>query len=96
MLNFQKLQGMLESTERQIKFLDRLINDLLDISRPQDQHLEVNLAPSNLASIVREAVEECRRAYPNRVITLDIPDEMVAPVLADSDPRQPGFAKLSL
>lgn len=85
MLNFQKMQGMLESTERQIKFLDRLINDLLDISRPQDQHLEVNLAPSNLASIVREAVEECRRAYPNRVITLDIPDEMVAPVLADSD-----------
>jgi PAS domain S-box-containing protein len=85
MLNFQKMQGMLESTERQIKFLDRLVNDLLDISRSQEQHLEVNLTPSNLASIVREAVEECRRTAPNRVITLAIPDELIAPVLADTD-----------
>ena len=85
MLNFQKMQGMLESTERQIKFLDRLVNDLLDISRPQEQQLDMNLAPCNLASIVREVVEEQRLASPNRVITFDIPDEMIVPVLADTD-----------
>lgn len=85
MLNFQKMQGMLESTERQIKFLDRLVNDLLDISRLQEQQLEMNLAPCNLATTVSKAVEERRLASPNRVITFDIPDEMIVPVLADTD-----------
>src|SRR2546421_12725393 len=68
--NIQKMQGMLESTERQIKLLDRLVDDLLDISRTQANHLELNPVPCDLAAIVREAVEEQRRVWPTRTITL--------------------------
>jgi signal transduction histidine kinase/PAS domain-containing protein len=85
LLTFQKMQGMLESTERQIKLLDRLVDDLLDVSRSEEQNLELSLIPCNLASLVHEAVEEQRLAWPNRTITLEMSDEIVAPVLADAD-----------
>src|SRR5881398_2463882 len=57
MQNIQKLQDMFESTERQIKLLDRLVDDLLDISRTQANTLELNFVPCDLATLVREAVE---------------------------------------
>ena len=82
---FQKMQGMLESTERQISLLDRLVNDLLDVSRSEEQHWELSLAPCDLITMVQEAVEEQRLLWPNRSITLDIPDAITAPILADSD-----------
>lgn len=85
LLTFQKMQGMLESTERQIKLLDRLVDDLLDVSRSEEQNLELSLMPCNLASMVHEAIAEQRLAWPNRTITLETPDEIVAPVLADAD-----------
>src|SRR5206468_11937321 len=81
--SIQKMQSMFESTERQIKLLDRLVNDLLDISRSQTNQLELSLAPCDLAIIVREVVEEQCRAWPNRTITLDLPGEMSVPVYAD-------------
>src|SRR5207248_6566450 len=39
--NIQKMQNMLESSERQIKLLDRLVDDLLDVSRSEEQHFEL-------------------------------------------------------
>ncbi|TMC28079.1 MAG: PAS domain S-box protein [Chloroflexi bacterium] len=82
---FQKMQGMLESTERQVKLLDRLVDDLLDISRSQEQLLELSPAPCDLTAIVRETVQEQQYAWPNRTITLDLPAEGTIPVSADAD-----------
>jgi len=82
---FQKMQGMLESTERQVKLLDRLVDDLLDISRSQEQLLELSPAPCDLTAIVRETVQEQQYAWPNRTITLDLPAEVTIPVSADAD-----------
>jgi PAS domain S-box-containing protein len=84
-VGFQKMQGMLESTERQIKLLDRLVDDLLDISRSQEQLLELSPAPCDLTAIVRETVQEQQYAWPNRAITLDLPGEVTIPVSVDAD-----------
>ena len=83
MQNMQKMQGMLESTERQIKLLDRLVDDLLDISRTQANTLELNFVACDLATIVREAVEEQRSIWPTRTITLDLPAESTVSIYAD-------------
>ena len=83
--SFQKMQGMLESTERQVKLLDRLVDDLLDISRSQEQLLELSLAPCDLTAIVREAVQEQQYTWPNRTITLDLSGEGTIPVSIDAD-----------
>ncbi len=82
---FQKMHDMLENSERQIRLLDRLVDDLLDISRSQTNHLELNLAPCDMKDIIRTSVEVQRLAWPNRTITLEMPAEQVGPVYADCD-----------
>ncbi|GAC1621266.1 MAG: hypothetical protein NVS4B7_13120 [Ktedonobacteraceae bacterium] len=85
MQTIQKMQGMFESTERQIKLLDRLVNDLLDISRSQSNHLELNPVLCDLVDIVQNAVAEQRRIWPHRTINLDLPPETSASIYGDPD-----------
>jgi PAS domain S-box-containing protein len=83
--NLQAMQGMLESTERQARLLDRLVNDLLDISRARSDRLELEMGLCDLAAIVREAVEEQRHVWEERSISLAIPAETQSSIFADAD-----------
>ena len=84
MQNMQRMQEMMVSTERQIRLLDRLVDDLLDISRTQSSQLQLSLAPCDLGTIVLDVVEEQRRVWPTRTINLTLPVEEKAPILADA------------
>jgi signal transduction histidine kinase len=75
---------LLARARRQIHRQNRLIDDLLDVSRIETNTLELRAAPCDLAAIVREAVEEQRLAVPGRTIRLEMPAESV-PVVADAD-----------
>ncbi|MEO8970590.1 MAG: ATP-binding protein [Ktedonobacteraceae bacterium] len=79
----QNMQSMMESTEQQIKLLDRLVNDLLDISRTQDSRLTLSEKQCDLATLVYEIVREQQRIYPVRTITLKLPGDTSLPILAD-------------
>jgi signal transduction histidine kinase len=70
--------------ERQVDRLDRLVNDLVDVSRVQAGKLELRLEPTDLATVVREAVEELRQVNPDRTLRLVLPEEQRVPVMADS------------
>ncbi len=83
--NLQTMQGMLESTERQARLLDRLVNDLLDISRAQSDRLELDMDLCDLVAIVREAVEEQRQIWADRSISLEFPEELHSHIFADAD-----------
>ncbi len=85
MQTIQRIQDMFEGTEHQIKLLDRLVNDLLDISRSQTNQLELHLAPCDLVAIVHESITEQQRLWPSRTITLDLPDNISTPIYADPD-----------
>jgi signal transduction histidine kinase len=65
--------------------LERLINDLLDVSRVRAGKLELQRAPTDLAAIVREAVEEQRQVNPERTLLLQVAPPCAVPVLADAD-----------
>lgn len=65
--------------------LNRLIEDLLDASRIQQNRLELRLERADLATIAREAVEEQRQAHPKRAIVLDAAPSDEVPVVADVD-----------
>ncbi len=79
---------MLSRAERQVGVLNRLVGDLIDISRIQTGKLQLHLRkePSDLVQIVTETVQEQRKATPNRTITLSLPspDETIL-VAADPD-----------
>ena len=70
--------------ERQVDRLDRLVNDLVDVSRVQAGMLELHLEPTDLATVVREAVEELRQVNSQRTLRLVLPEEQRVPVMADA------------
>ncbi|HEX6797935.1 MAG TPA: ATP-binding protein [Ktedonobacterales bacterium] len=75
---------MLARGDRQVDLLNRLVGDLLDMSRIQSQRLELRIEQADLAAIVRQTTQEQRLAWPERTIALEAPDEPV-PVEADAD-----------
>ena len=80
----ERLLEPLSQAEHQEERLDRLVNDLLDVSRVQAGKLEVHLAPTELAAIVREVVDELRQVYPEHQVLLVFPEDLRVPVLADA------------
>jgi PAS domain S-box-containing protein len=74
------LERATQSAERQ----ERLVKDLLDVSRISAGRLEYRMAPLDLATLVREMVEEQRLHEPRRLIELEAPREHVR-IVADSD-----------
>ena len=78
--------GMLSRAERQVGVLNRLVGDLIDISRIQTGKLQLHLRrePVDLLQIVEESVQEQQKTVPNRSITLTLPNTDLL-VIADSD-----------
>lgn len=80
-----EVQMMLDRAERQVNVQNRLIRDLLDISRIQVEQLELQQDQYDLISIVNEAVEDLRSATPGRTIHTAEPAEEFIPVFADAE-----------
>ena len=57
---------------------NRLVGDLLDVSRVRAGKLEFHVERCDLASIVRDATTAQRLAWPGRTIELDAPDAEVS------------------
>lgn len=70
--------------ERQADRLDRLVSDLLDVSRVRAGKLELHPNRVDLATIVREAVEEQRQANPERLIVVEFPNDLRVPITIDA------------
>jgi PAS domain S-box-containing protein len=79
------VQGHLDRTERQIAMQNRLVSDLLDVSRIHSGHLELHPDLCDLVALVREVVEDQRYLTPERKldVLLVAPEEIL--VLADAD-----------
>lgn len=76
--------GTLAIAEREVERQNRLIGDLLDISRIRAGKLEYHMAPADLVPLLRDTIEAQRLAWPDRTITLAEPAAPV-PVCADAD-----------
>ncbi|HEU5200215.1 MAG TPA: CHASE3 domain-containing protein [Ktedonobacterales bacterium] len=81
----EQLQDQFTRSHQQVERLDRLVNDLLDVSRIQAGHLEMRPEPTDLLAIVREQVEELRQVHTRRSIRLHISREQPAPIVADAE-----------
>ena len=79
------VQTLAETALEQLGRLNRLVNDLVDISRIQSGRLEVKLQPADLAAIAEQAVEEQRQIAHGRTILLLRPLAGPVPVSADAE-----------
>lgn len=75
-------QDLLRRTVRHLARLDRLIEDLLDVTRIQEGGLPLKLEDCDLVALVQEAVEEQQAAWPLRAITLAVSADAI-PLWAD-------------
>ena len=80
----ERVRTLLERTDRQLDRQDRLVGDLLDVSRIQTGKLDIQPERVDLGVIVREAVREQRLAQPGRDITLT-PPPGETPVIVEAD-----------
>lgn len=81
----EKVLDYLRHAEHRVNVQNRMIGDLLDVSRIQANRLELMMRPCNLAAVVRDAIEDQRYTTSERVITLTPPDCHRIPVFGDAD-----------
>jgi len=77
------LSECLANSARQVDVQTHLINDLLDVSRVTAKTLKLELERCDLVSLVRETVEDLRVTVPEHSLVLELPEHVVANVLAD-------------
>jgi PAS domain S-box-containing protein len=83
--SLRRLRRLLESSDRQLSHLARLVSDLLDVSRIQAGKMELRPEPCDLLDIVAEAVEGQRVVWPDRRISLDLAGLTSLALVADAD-----------
>lgn len=71
----EKLETFLERIERLTAVQNRLVSDLLDVSRIQTDKLDLQLEPANIVQAVRDATADIQQTNPDRSITLELPAE---------------------
>ncbi len=75
--------ALLQRADEQANRLNRLIEDILDVTRSQADRLELHAVPGDFVAVARQAVEGQRLAWPDRVITFETPD---SPIEISLDP----------
>ncbi len=71
--------------DQQVCLVERLVNDMLDVSRIRAGRLELHCEATDLRMIVRRAFNEQRQAAPTRTLLLQIPQAQPVLVYADAD-----------
>lgn len=83
--NLQKMNFAIERAINQTDVEDRLISDLLDISRTTTQRLKLLKQRANLIDIVVHTFEDLQSSNPQRDLRLQLPDQPEIPVEVDVD-----------
>src|SRR5581483_8172081 len=80
-----KLQSFLREAEQRVNVQNRMISDLLDVSRIQANKLELVMGPCSIDKIVRQAIKDQRYNTPARTIILRTPGDDPLIVIGDAD-----------
>lgn len=73
----QRAQSLLVRADQQASRLNRLIEDILDVTRTHAGNLSLRTEVADLGAVVHQAVEAQRSSWPGREITLDMPEASV-------------------
>lgn len=85
MQTFERIFSLYDAAEQQTRRLNRLVDDLLDVSRAQAGRLELIPGCCDLRTLVHEALREQQKVWPARAIHLSMNEEEPLPLEADAD-----------
>jgi signal transduction histidine kinase len=80
-----RMRQDLQRGEQQARLMNRLVGDMLEVSRIQSDRIALRPSNCDVVTIVREAVEAQQLAWPNRMIALHLPRETPVTLQADAD-----------
>ena len=80
-----EVELLLQRAVDQTGMQNRLINDLLDVSRIDANKLELSPTPDDLVAIVHETVENLRSTIPNRQLLFEHSEHAHVLVMVDTD-----------
>ncbi len=80
-----KIQEYLLQAEHRVNVQNRMISDLLDVSRIQANKLELRIGPCDLLQVVDDAIKDQQYNAPERVITLEAENQQPIMVQGDAD-----------
>jgi nitrogen fixation/metabolism regulation signal transduction histidine kinase/CheY-like chemotaxis protein len=81
----QEFLLMLERSQRQLRVQNRLINDLLEMSRIHADTIELHIATYDLVRLVADTLQDQHVAHPQRTITLQPAEQETILVQVDPD-----------
>src|SRR5260370_34371740 len=79
------VDALLDRAERQVRRKNRLVSDLMDVSRIHTGQMELRPEGCEESALGREMVEEQVSITPARTIDLELPFQGKVPVMADPD-----------
>jgi signal transduction histidine kinase len=82
---FAQVAATLQTTGRNLDRLQRLIQQLMDVSQASAGMLVLDRQPHQLDALVNACVEELRLLAPTRTITVDLPNTQSLIVNVDAD-----------
>ncbi|GHO46579.1 sensor histidine kinase [Ktedonospora formicarum] len=85
MTDLERLQQPLDYIVYRVDMQDRMISDLLDVSRIQSGKLAISARSCNLRLLVQNVVNTARQQTPERQIHLNLPAEEEIPIKADPE-----------
>lgn len=85
MQTFERIFSLYDAAEQQTRRLNRLVDDLLDVSRAQAGRLELIPGRCDLRTLVHETLREQQKVWPARAIHLSMNEEEPLPLEADAD-----------
>lgn len=72
-------QGFLAVIQKKTEVLERIVDDLLQLSRSESGHaLSINPEPGDIATLIADAAASCRRLFPHHRIETDLPPGLPA------------------
>jgi signal transduction histidine kinase len=82
------VRPLIQRSSQSVRWLDRLVGDLLDVARIREGRLPLQPQRIDLVSTVREVVDELSQTQAARTVQLKI--EAPEPMLVDADPERIG------
>ncbi len=79
------VQELLSRAQHQVQIQNRLVGDLLDVSRIQANRLQLRLHHCDLIEVVHTTLKDLRAVTASRTINLEIAEGIATPILADGD-----------
>lgn len=73
----QDVYHFLHIADRQMRFEDRLVNDLSDLAHEQERGIKVRIQRCDLVAVIAHVIEAQRLMWTNRTITLEAPPEII-------------------